>query len=135
MKRSPLNRGKPLKAKKQLKSKTPLKSKKKIPTRSKKAQKLYREKRIPLVKKLLEERPWCEAHALFAELDGKTFYRVAPSQDLHEIKPRGRTGGIHSDEWLAEENIMCVCRPCHTRITEDKNEEATKLGFLKPSGS
>jgi hypothetical protein len=136
MKRSPLNRGnKPLKAKKQLQAKTPLKSKKKIPPRSKKAQKLYKEKRIPLVEKLLGDRPWCEACGKFAELDGKTFFRVAPSRDLHEIKSRGRTGGIHSDEWLDEDNILCVCRPCHQRITADKDGEATKLGLLKPRSS
>ena len=138
MKRSPLNRGnKPLKRgkklqqKSQLKQKKPLKQNKKLAPRSKKAEKLYREKRRPLVEKLLKERPWCEACGKFAELDGLAFYRVQPSRDLHEIKTRGRTGGIHSDEWLDEDNILCVCRDCHNRITQDKDGEATKLGFLK----
>jgi hypothetical protein len=138
MKRSPLNRGnkqlkrnKKLQQKSQLQQKKPLQQKKKLAPRSKKAEKLYREKRKPLVEKLLEQRPWCEACEAFAKLDGLEFFRVQPSKDLHEMATRGRTGGIHSDEWLDEDNIMCVCRNCHNRITQDNNQEATKLGFLK----
>lgn len=140
MKRSPLNRGnKQLKSGKQLKRGTqpkqnkPLQSKKKIPHRSKKAQKLYKEKRVPLVERLLKERPWCEACPVYAKKDGRQFFRPFPSRDLHEIKSRGRTGGIHSEEWLDEDNILCICRGCHQRIG-DKVEEAEELGLLKPSG-
>lgn len=113
-----------------LESRKPLRSQKRIPGRSKKAEKLYREKRRPLVEKLLSERPWCEACALFAELDGHTFYRVRPASDLHEVRTRGRTGGIHSTEWLDPDNVKCLCRPCHQRITEDRDGEATALGLL-----
>lgn len=128
---TPLNRGSS-----QLKSTTPMKRSGKLRPRSKKTEKRYREERVPLVKRLLEERPWCQACKLFAELDGVTFYRVNPSVDLHEILSRGRTGGVHSEEWLDEDNILCVCRPCHNRITDDKPDEdgvgeATKLGLLK----
>jgi hypothetical protein len=115
MKRSPLNRKTPLKANpdKQLK-RTPLKP------RSKKAQNLYQTKRIPLVKRLLEERPTCQ------------ICEVNDSVDLHEILTRGRSGGIHSGEWLDETNILCVCRLCHNKI-DDNPEWAEAHGYIKPS--
>lgn len=131
MKRSPLKRtGFKPGPKSQLKSNKPLRSNGQLRPRSAKAQKLYKEKRVPLVKKLLEERPWCEACPKYAELDGLTFYRVRPSRDLHEMLSRGRTGGINSDEWLDETNILCVCRECHMRIT-DNSDEAEQLGLMK----
>jgi hypothetical protein len=118
LKRSPLkSNGQPLK------SKTPLKP------RSEKTAKKYKEERIPLVKRLLKERPWCEACKVYAQVDGVVWFRPRPSRDLHEIRSRGRTGGVHSDEWLDPENILCVCRECHTRIT-DQVKEAEALGFL-----
>ena len=129
MKRSPLNRGN-----KRLRQNKPLQSKKKLAPRSKKAKKLYKEKRVPLVQRLLAERPWCEACLVFAEHDGLVGVRVRKSQDLHEIRSRGRTGGINSDEWLDEENILCVCRQCHNRIT-DNSKEAEALGLLKGRNS
>lgn len=111
-----------------------LQSRKPLAARSKKAKKLYKDKRIPLVKRLLEERPWCEACGKYAEKEGQLFYRVKPSTDCHEIQSRGVTGGIHSGEWLDEDNILCVCRKCHDRITNDP-EEAEELGLLKFSGT
>lgn len=129
----PLQAKTPLKSNSQLSSNKPLQSNKQLRPRSAKAQQLYKEKRIPLVKKLLSERPWCEACPIYAEHDNRQFFRVQPSCDLHEIKSRGRTGGIHSEEWLDEANIMCVCRGCHRRIT-DNPKEAEALGLLKPSG-
>lgn len=131
--KTPLKANTPLKSNSQLSSNKPLQSNKQLRPRSAKAQQLYREKRVPLVKKLLEERPWCEACPIYAEHDGIQFYRVQPSCDLHEIKSRGRTGGIHSEEWLDETNILCVCRECHRRIT-DHPDEAKNLGLLKSSG-
>lgn len=96
--------------------------------RSAKATKLYKEKRRPLVEKLLAERPWCEACAKWAEFDGITFFRVRESVDLHEIRSRGITGGIQADDWLDPDNILCVCRICHDRITT-KADDAKKLGL------
>lgn len=136
MKRTPLNRGSkelkrsPLKpGGKELKRAPLARSKTPIKARSEKTAKKYREERVPLVKRLLEERPWCEACAAYAKLDGKAWFRPRPSKDLHEIRSRGRTGGVNSNEWLDPENILCVCRECHTRIT-DQVKEAEALGFL-----
>ena len=78
--------------------------------RSKKKEEEYR-KRRPLVQKLLEERPWCEACVKFAEHDGLSVYRRNRSQDIHEIIRRSQGGSI-----LDEENLMAVCRKCHTKI-------------------
>lgn len=103
--------------------------KKPMKPRSDKTTKKYREERIPLVKRLLSERPWCQACVVFADVDGVVWFRPRPSRDLHEIKSRGRTGGVNSDEWLDPENILCLCRECHTRIT-DNPKQAGELGFL-----
>ena len=78
--------------------------------RSVKKEKEYVERR-KLVVRLLEEKPWCEACPVFAEHDEKKMYKRNQSSDLHELKRRSQGGSI-----LDEENIICVCRPCHTRI-------------------
>jgi 5-methylcytosine-specific restriction endonuclease McrA len=78
--------------------------------RSSKKEKDYVERR-KLVVKLLEEKPYCEACPVFAEHDGKKMYQRNMSSDLHELKRRSQGGSI-----LDEDNIICVCRPCHTRI-------------------
>lgn len=129
MKRSPLKPGnKPLKSSKPLQSRSQLKPGKGLKPRSDATVKKYREERVPLVKRLLKERPWCEACALYAEHDGLEVYRCRPSSDLHEKLSRGATGGVKSDEWLDPENILCICRPCHNRIDRDK-DLAERLGL------
>jgi len=92
--------------------------------RSKKKEAEYRLRR-PLVARLLEERPWCEACAKFAEHDGVGIYRRNPSSDVHEIVRRSQGGSI-----LDEENLMTVCRPCHTRIG-NYPQLAFELGLAK----
>lgn len=100
-----MKRGKPLKRTNSLK-RTPLAK------RSKKTQDIYKE-RVLLVKRLLLERPWCEACPIFAGHDGVVSYVRRPSQDIHELKRRSQGGSI-----LNEENLMAVCRKCHRRIGE-----------------
>ena len=78
--------------------------------RSPKKEAEYR-KRRPLVARLLEQRPMCEACPVFAEYDEKMVYRRNASQDVHEIVRRSQGGSI-----LDESNLLCVCRPCHQRI-------------------
>lgn len=79
--------------------------------RSKKKEAEYRLRR-PLVERLLQERPWCEACPIFAQHDGiRGTYRRSPSVDIHELIRRSQGGSI-----LDEENLMAVCRPCHNRI-------------------
>ena len=98
MKRSPIARRTPLKrGTKQLK-RSPIRR------RSKKTQKLYTDKRIPFVERLLSERPNCEAG---------TSVCTGRSVDIHEPKQRSALGSI-----LDEENTMSVCRLCHGWIHE-----------------
>lgn len=78
--------------------------------RSKKKEEEYK-KRRPLVARLLQERPWCEACPIFAQHDGKVTYLRKPSQDVHEKVRRSQGGSI-----LDEVNLLCVCRDCHRRI-------------------
>jgi 5-methylcytosine-specific restriction endonuclease McrA len=86
------------------------KQSKAINSRSKKTEEKYKERR-PLAKRLLEEKPWCEACPVFAEHDGLITYQIRQSIDVHEIVRRSQGGSI-----LDESNLMCVCRQCHSRI-------------------
>lgn len=106
-----MKRGKPLK-------RTPLKP------RSEKTKEKYTQ-RVPLVKKLLQERPYCEACPIFAVYDQKVTYVRNPSVDVHEIVRRSQGGSI-----LDESNLMCVCRSCHRRIG-DFPQIAFDLGLAK----
>jgi 5-methylcytosine-specific restriction endonuclease McrA len=119
--RKPIKRSdKPLK-------RTPLKnSSKKINHRSKKTEEKYKLRR-PLVEKLLGERPWCEACPVFAQYDELAVYQQRPSSDVHELVRRSQGGSI-----LDESNLMCVCRPCHTRIG-NYPQLAFDLGLSKHS--
>lgn len=92
--------------------------------RSPKKEAEYRLRR-PLVARLLEERPLCEACPVFAEHDEKPVYRRNASMDVHELVRRSQGGSI-----LDEDNLMCVCRPCHTRIGNNP-QLAFDLGLAK----
>ena len=78
--------------------------------RSKKKEAEYRLRR-PLVERLLQERPFCEACPVFAVHDEKATYVRRVSVDVHELVRRSQGGSI-----LDESNLMCVCRECHRRI-------------------
>jgi len=78
--------------------------------RSKKKEQEYKLRR-PLVARLLEQRPYCEACPVFAEHDEKTIYLRQRSVDIHELRRRSQGGSI-----LEEDNLMAVCRQCHNRI-------------------
>jgi 5-methylcytosine-specific restriction endonuclease McrA len=131
--KKPLQQKTPLKAKKQLQAKTGLKqnkpikrSSKKIAHRSKKMEDKYVDRR-KFVKKILSERPFCQACPVFAEHDSKVVFRVNASTDVHELIRRSQGGSI-----LDEENVLAVCRPCHTRIGEYP-ELSFNLGLAKHS--
>ena len=90
--------------------------------RSKKTKEMYKQ-RVPLVKRLLQERPWCEACPVYAEHDKLSVYVRQPSVDIHELKRRSQGGSI-----LEESNLMAVCRKCHKRIG-DSPQLAFELGL------
>ena len=92
--------------------------------RSAKKEAIYRERR-PLVKRLLEEREWCEACPVFAKHDGAMFYQRNRSVDIHELVRRSQGGSI-----LDVDNLLAVCRPCHRRIGNHP-QLAFDLGLAK----
>lgn len=94
--------------------------------RSKKKQDEYKI-RVPLVKKLLSDRQWCEACPVFAEHDGLVTYVRKRSVDIHEILRRSQGGSI-----LDESNLMAVCRDCHRRIGNEP-ALAFELGLARHS--
>lgn len=92
--------------------------------RSKKKEAEYRLRR-PLVSRLLEENPLCQACPIFAEHDELVTYIRNRSVDVHEVVRRSQGGSI-----LDESNLMCVCRPCHDRIGKSP-ALAFELGLAK----
>lgn len=100
----PLKRGGPIKRSPLPKSRKPLKK------RSKKTEDLYVLRR-KFVERILKERPLCQACPVFASHDKKATYNQHMSRDVHELIRRSQGGSI-----LDEENVLAVCRPCHTRI-------------------
>ena len=84
--------------------------------RSKKTAAIYRKIRVPLVRRLLEERHDCEAGLPMC---------TGRSVHLHELLARSAGGSI-----IDEENIITVCGACHTFITENRIE-SEKLGLRK----
>ncbi len=118
--RKPLKRNKPLnRGNSQMKRST-------LKPRSAKTQKKYREERIPFVKRILSERPVCEA------CDITPVGARRASVDVHEIVSRGRSGGVLGDAWLDETYVLALCRQCHDWIGRNV-AKAEELGLLKKS--
>ena len=92
--------------------------------RSKKKEAEYRLRR-PFVERILSERPHCEACPKFAEHDNLSTYIRRTSSDVHELIRRSQGGSI-----LDENNVLAVCRPCHSRIG-NYTQLAFDLGLAK----
>lgn len=113
-----------LKRKKQLKQRKPLKQKTPLAKRSKKTEELYVHRR-EFVRKILMERPLCEACRVFAAHENKVTFNHHLSRDVHEIIRRSQGGSI-----LDEKNVLAVCRPCHIKIGNNP-QLAFDLGLAK----
>jgi hypothetical protein len=81
--------------------------------RSKKQAALYKTERVPLVRELLEERPWCEFPLGCTER----------SVDIHELLSRGQGGSI-----VDLPNLRASCR-FHNQFAEDHPAEAAAIGW------
>jgi len=92
----------------------------KLRFRSKKAEKQHREERLPLLKHMDEERPWCEIR-----WDEGCQGRAV---DVDEIQGRG-AGGSHVDI----ENVQSTCRYCHDKKHQNP-AEAKARGFTRSAG-
>ena len=113
-----LRRKKPLK-------RTPLKrSKTKIKQRSAKTEELYVIRR-EFVKRILDERPLCQACRVFADYEKKKVFNQHLSRDVHELVRRSQGGSIIEDS-----NVLAVCRPCHVKIGNNP-QLAFDLGLAK----
>lgn len=92
----------------------PLRRTGRLPYRSRKRIALMVARR-KLVADLLAERPVCER------------CQQARSDDVHEVVSRARGGSV-----LAVDNLRCLCRPCHTWVTENP-AQALAEGWLRNS--
>jgi len=117
VKRTPLKRGNSQLAR------TPMsRGSKPIPARSKKTAKIYKEERIPFVKRILSERETCER------------CQSNPATEVHEILTRGRSGGVKGTAWLEDENVAALCWECHRIVTLD-TDTAEDDGWVKRSSN
>ncbi len=102
-----------------------------IKPRSKKRAKLMREVRAPLVREILEERPWCERgmyrvkNHLVTVAAIHEFWRVHRSTQVHEKLTRARGGDITD-----KDNCVALCRACH-RWVHEHPAAATEEGWLE----
>lgn len=99
--------------------------------RSKKRAQLMREVRAPLVREILEERPWCE-RGVAARIDeliiGEYWTQITHlnrSTQVHEKLTRARGGDITD-----KANCFALCRDCHMWI-HDHPAAATEEGWLE----
>ena len=99
--------------------------------RSKKRAQLMREVRGPLVREILEERPWCE-RGVAARIDefvtGEYWSKetqINRSTQVHEKLTRARGGDITD-----KANCVALCRACHGWI-HDHPAVATEEGWLE----
>jgi 5-methylcytosine-specific restriction endonuclease McrA len=84
-----------------------------IKPRSKKRAKLYRDQRVPLVKRLLEERPICQR------------CQEQRSTEIHERTLRSAGADI-----LDESDCVALCRQCHSGI-HAKPAQSQEDGWLR----
>ena len=98
MKRTPLTRSTPLR------STTPMRK------RSKRMAKVYREQRVPLVRRLLAERPACEI-AWDANCRGR-------SESVHEVIKRSHGGAIVPGPKAEAQGqrFVAACLPCNGAV-------------------
>lgn len=84
--------------------------------RSKAKAKLYREERVPLVERLLDERPWCERCSVQ--------WGNVRSTVIHEKRLRSAGGSITD-----EENCVALCGTCHLAV-HSSPAQARKDGWI-----
>lgn len=126
VKRTPLQRKTPLQAKTplgrgsaRLATRKPLETRTRVKPRSDKREAAMVERRA-LVKRLLAERPKCEA---------RWVCQGARSVDVHERVKRSRGGSILDPD---QAHMVAVCRACHD-MTEREPAEAERRRMLLPS--
>lgn len=100
--------------------------------RSKKMKDKYVDRRA-LVAEMLEAQPSCDACVIYyhyilaydqlSDESGDTRILTNRTVDIHELVNRSQGGDI-----LQHQNLMAVCRLCHTRITTHP-KEAEELGL------
>jgi hypothetical protein len=121
MKRVPLTRKTPMKRSDKGLKKTELKRGGRLRNRSKKATAKHVDRK-KLVADLMDTYSTCQACAAWAAWDGLPS-KHRPPVDAHEMVLRSQGGDI-----LDERIILCVCRPCHSRI-DDTPIDAELLGL------
>lgn len=91
-------------------------------------QRFYREERVPLVKRLLDESPWCELGPKISEVDRRYDDCQNYAIGLHEIRKRSQGGSLTDPE-----NVRRCCGPCNSWV-EDHPVQAREVGLVKRAG-
>lgn len=109
---------------------TPIaRSTKPIPARSQRREAIADERR-QFVERILRARPWCEAHAVLADLALVAGPLRAESVDVHELVRRSQGSPIVPSQGLTDDAVLSVCRRCHDWITVNPRE-AVSLGLAR----
>jgi len=127
-----MRRGKPMKRSPLKRGDSKLHSNKPLRKRSKKTEDKYVHRR-QLVKSILESNQECIACIIYTVHDRITYdfpvgnltrlIRTNKTTDVHELVNRSQGGSI-----LDTNNLLAVCRSCHSRITTEP-KEAEMLGL------
>lgn len=96
---------------------------KRIAPRSKRMEKIYRERR-PLVERMLKEHEWCEQCVKIQKIDPAHRCGLR-TVDIHEILTRGRGGSI-----LSSTNLVAICRLGHDWLGAHP-KEAQMIGLTR----
>lgn len=109
---------------------TPIaRSTKPIPARSQRREAIAGERR-EFVERILRQRPWCEAHAVLLDLALISGPLRAESVDVHELVRRSQGSPIVPSQGLGDDDVLALCRRCHTWVTENPRE-AVSLGLAR----
>lgn len=124
-----MKRGEPLKRHKPLLPGKPIaRARSRLNQRSAKTARVYREERVPLVKEMLDEDPYCEMARRIRTVDPTwrscTLYAIG----LHELRKRSQGGSITD-----RSNVLRTCGPCNSWV-EDRPTLAHQAGLVIRAG-
>lgn len=100
-----------------------------LPARSQRREAIAGERR-EFVERILRARQWCEAHAVLLDLALIAGPLRAPSVDVHELVRRSQGSPIVPSQGLGDDDVLALCRRCHTWVTENPRE-AVSLGLAR----
>ncbi len=95
-----------------------------IRRRSKKTERFYRDERVPLTKRMLEDDTFCELGRAWVLVDPTYSDCQLHAIGLHELRKRSAGGSLTNPA-----NLRRTCGPCNSRV-EDSPDLAHEAGIV-----